>query len=251
MTDADSYSDPSKFIGNWPSKGAVIYYHFAKLYLTQYVFRGIPDSSPIPSHFLETASSAVSAATTIVQSLVDDRELHGSLSRVPHYFHGMIAFACMFMLKVATKHAEQLFVDVAKFRMLISGFARQLKSTEVSKEHLIHRMAEGLEKMVQMLGGEKTRSRHPGYRHKQENDFSSNSLPLDSMASSSSFSMPNGGQDLLQQHQSHNFDTMIDPSSVPFDFGDSALGLGFFDFEGTAADLGAGDTGTMFPPFVP
>ena len=247
--DTNTCLDPSKYIGNWPSKGAVIYYHFAKLYLTQYVFRGIPDTSPIPDHFLETASSAVSAATTIVQSLVDDRELQASLNRVPHYFHGMIAFACMFMLKVATKHAEQLFVDVAKFRLLIAGFARQLKITEVSRDHLLHRMAEGLEKMVQMLGGEKTRFQTQGYRPKQENEFGSNNLPIGAITSS--FSLQNGGQGLLQHEQPQHFESLIDPASIPFDFGDSALGLGFFDFEGTAADLGSGDTGTMFPPFVP
>src|SRR5665213_2910647 len=153
-----------------------MHYHFAKLYLDSYVLRGLPEMGPvIPDHFLETASAAVAAATSIINLLLEDRDLQMALARVPHYFHGMIAFACMFLLKVATKHSEQLFVDLIRFRMLIAGLAQQLKVTEVGREHLIHRMAEGLEKMAEMLG-EKSRLKYQSQHESsmaQQNDYDS------------------------------------------------------------------------------
>lgn len=140
-----------------------MHYHFAKLYIDSYVLRGLPEINPtIPDHFLETASSAVGAATSIINLLLEDRDLQMAQARVPHYFHGMVAFACMFLLKVATKHSEQLFVDTKRFRILIAGLAQQFKVTDVGKEHLIHRMAEGLEKMADMLGEKSRQKLQPG-----------------------------------------------------------------------------------------
>ena len=187
------------------------------------------------------------------------------------------------MLKVATKHAEQLFVDVGKFRMLIAGFARQLKETQVGREHLIHRMAEGLEKMVQMLGGEKRGRQARGggsgqgqFQPKQENTYSN--MALDSIRNASVSNLThnnqanliNGGNGInsatnaamnqtispTQAHSQPNtqFDAMLDPATnMPFDFGDSAieLGMSFFDFEGTTLEPETGQQVLYEPSFVP
>ena len=109
-----SYHNPHKLIGDWPSKGVCIHHLFSKLYLDAYVFRGLSEANPIiPPHFLDTASAAVAAATTIVSSLLEKETLQKGLAGVPHYFHGMVAFACMFLLRVATKHSAQLFPNTS------------------------------------------------------------------------------------------------------------------------------------------
>jgi hypothetical protein len=219
-----SYHNPHKLIGDWPSKGVSIHQLFSRLYLDAYVFRGLSEANPvIPAHFLETASAAVAAATTIVGSLLEEETLQKSLAGVPHYFHGMVAFACMFLLRVATKHSAQLFPNNSDLGNAIARLAQLFRMTEVGREHLIHKMAEGLEKMVDILGGKSPRSkmRYNGLGVTPNKDQLSNP--------------PDGHvvrRDLVGQPPTYDIDP-FDPNS--FGFGDPNLGLGmpFFDFEGT------------------
>ncbi|EXJ67201.1 uncharacterized protein A1O5_09848 [Cladophialophora psammophila CBS 110553] len=226
-----SRHNPSQYIGNWPNKGAVMHYHWAKLYLQSYVLRGLPESGAvIPEHFLENASAAVAAATAIINLLLDDKDAQIAIAYVPHHIHGMIAFACMFLLKIATKHSEQLFLDTVRFQRLINALAQHFKSTDVGKDHLIHRMAEGLEKMAESLGGparSKNRVRVNGERSSQP--LASPSQPVDTTVN---LGRVTNGQSDVPDYGS------LDPTA--FDFGDPALGLGmpFFDFEGTTLDAG-------------
>jgi hypothetical protein len=208
-----------------------MHYHWAKLYLQSYVLRGLPESGAvIPEHFLENASAAVAAATAIINLLLDDKDAQIAIAYVPHHIHGMIAFACMFLLKIATKHSEQLFLDTVRFQRLINALAQHFKSTDVGKDHLIHRMADGLEKMAESLGGPvraKNRNRVNGERSSQTQVSPSqqvNNTVTPSSLSNGQSSVPDYGA--------------LDPTA--FDFGDPALGLGmpFFDFEGTTLDAG-------------
>jgi hypothetical protein len=206
-----------------------MHYHWAKLYLQSYVLRGLPDSGAvIPEHFLENASAAVAAATAIITLLLDDKDAQIAIAYVPHHVHGMIAFACMFLLKIATKHSKQLFLDTVRFQKLINALAQHFKSTDVGKDHLIHRMAEGLEKMAESLGG----PARP--KHRKTNGTTANRTlaPLShSIESASEGVVPKGQVDLPDYGA-------LDATA--FDFDDPALGLGmpFFDFEGTTLSSG-------------
>ncbi|KUJ16004.1 uncharacterized protein LY89DRAFT_697978 [Mollisia scopiformis] len=122
-------------IGEFPAKGVILHHHFAKLHLHSHVFRGLKDA-PVPPHFLENASAAVSAATSIVESLLMDSDLREGLVGIPHYLHTMTAFACVFLLKVVAQYPGQFIEDL------------QFRSTAVGKWHLVHLMADGLEKLA-------------------------------------------------------------------------------------------------------
>ena len=202
-----------------------MHYHWAKLYLQSYVLRGLPDSNPvIPSSFLENASAAVQAAITIINLLLEDKDAQIAIGYVPHHIHGMVAFAAMFLLKVATRHSEQLFVDKIRFQRLIGGLAEHLATIDVGKDHLTHRMAEGLSKMSESLGGP-TRPRSKSKNGiKQGQDQLQQTLPTFNPTQT-----PNGANGLPDYG---GVDT------TAFDFGDPTLGLGmpFFDFEGTTLD---------------
>ncbi|EXJ85090.1 hypothetical protein A1O3_05765 [Capronia epimyces CBS 606.96] len=222
-----SRHNPSQHIGNWPNKGAIMHYHWAKLYLQSYVLRGLPENGAvIPEHFLENASAAVFAATAIINLLLEDKDAQQAIAYVPHHIHGMIAFACMFLLKIATKHSEQLFVDKVRFQQLIDALAQQFKATDVGKDHLIHRMAEGLEKMAETLGGP---PRAKNRKVNGERPNQSLTSPSQAVESATPEGKPNG-EPAPPDYSS------LDPAA--FDFGDPTLGLGmpFFDFEGTTLD---------------
>ena len=223
-----SVRGPNKLIGTFPSKGIVIHYHFAKLYLESYVFRGLPDTGAIiPNHFLEMASAAVAAATSIVRLLIEDHELQMGLSGVPHYFHGMIAFACMFLLKVATRYRAQLFLNLQQTRGLIAGLSRQLEITCVGKDHLLHRMAEGLRRMAEMLSDNPERTEIAG---KPDADLVQETNIGGSFHLANATGHTTGGQGLGINNELYDTSTLA--------FGDPVLGLGmpFFDFEGTSLD---------------
>jgi hypothetical protein len=225
-----------------------MHYHWAKLYLQSYVLRGLPDSGAIiPEHFLENASSAVQAAIAIINLLLDDKDAQIAIGFVPHHVHGMVAFAAMFLLKVATRHSEQLFVlvDKAMFQRLIGGLAGHFAGIDVGKDHLLHRMAEGLEKMSESLGGPvRTSGKARGARHvsrPSQDDYPRSTLDTNATGSAGGNVNPvnttlTNGTDM--QHANGGgggggYGQVSDQNA--FDFGDPALGLGmpFFDFEGT------------------
>jgi hypothetical protein len=101
----------------------------------------------VPSFFHEHAVAAVSAATSIVEMLLNDSVVRDSLVGVPHYIHSMIAFACVFLLKVAAQHSG-MYTDDATVLDLTTKAAQQFRSTAVGKHHLVHLMVDGLEKMA-------------------------------------------------------------------------------------------------------
>lgn len=101
----------------------------------------------IPPHFEENAIAAVAAATSVVEMLLDDPDVRDGLVGVPHYIHSMIAFACVFLLRVSIQHKGQ-YTNDETINDLTTKAAQQFRSTAVGKHHLVHLMAEGLEKMI-------------------------------------------------------------------------------------------------------
>ncbi|KAF2638262.1 hypothetical protein P280DRAFT_491718 [Massarina eburnea CBS 473.64] len=135
-----------QFIGEFPTKGVILHAHLAKLHLHSHVFRGLKGGS-VPGHFQESATAAVSAATSTIEMLLNDYDIREGLVGIPHYLHSMIAFACVFLLKIAVQHSGQYIEDAAIYD-LSSKAVQQFRSTAVGKWHLVHLMADGLEKMT-------------------------------------------------------------------------------------------------------
>jgi hypothetical protein len=146
---------------------------------------------------------------------------------VPHYFHGMIAFACMFLLRVATKHSVQLFPNTSNLGTPIARLAQLFRTTHVGKEHLVHKMAEGLEKMADILGEKSPRSK---MRYERPG------VTLNKAQISNSLDGQGVRRDISGQPPTYDINP-FDPNS--FGFGDPNLSLGmpFFDFEGTNLGL--------------
>jgi len=125
-------------------------------------------------------------------------------------------------------------VSIAACNILtLSALARQFKATLIGKDHLIHRMTDGVEKMADMLDPH-SRQRTPkngllGARRPNESIPNGKALNNDTPATALTNGPANSTASL--------FDNM-DPNA--FDFNDPTLGLGmpFFDFEGTTLNPG-------------
>lgn len=124
----------------------VIHHHLAKLHLHSHVFRGLR-GAPVPPHFQESAVAAVTAATDTIEMVLTDYDIQEGLVGIPHYIHSMIAFACAFLLNIASQYSGQYIADTAVFDLTTKA-VQQFRSTAVGKWHLVHLMAEGLEKMI-------------------------------------------------------------------------------------------------------
>lgn len=129
----------------------IIHHHLAKLHLHSHVFRGLK-GAPVPPHFQESAVAAVTAATDTIEMVLTDYDIQEGLVGIPHYIHSMIAFACAFLLNIASQYSGQYIADTTVFDLTTKA-VQQFRSTAVGKWHLVHLMAEGLEKMIAKKGG--------------------------------------------------------------------------------------------------
>ncbi|KAJ5580522.1 hypothetical protein N7450_006823 [Penicillium hetheringtonii] len=141
-------------VGNYPAKGVGFHFHFAKLYLCSHAFRGIPALENAAGYFSpeleEIANSGVLSAMSILRVIVSDAEFRSFLNGLPLYFDTMLAFAVVFLLKVATKYATAIRIDTDKIMSLVSQTIIVLREvTQVMHhQHLLVTISEGLEKLL-------------------------------------------------------------------------------------------------------
>lgn len=147
----------SSTIGEFPTKNALIYYHFSKLYLFSHVFRGLANKDAVPVPLREAASGAIAAATNIIEVVLQDPDISASLRGMPTYVHAMVCFACVFLLKLAAKRQDGL-VEAGLVSDLANRLVAQFRSIQAGKWHLAHLMADGLEKSAASLLGDSASS---------------------------------------------------------------------------------------------
>ncbi|KAF3349308.1 Non-classical export protein 2 [Verticillium dahliae VDG2] len=142
----DQYSG----LGRFPSKGALLHFHFAKLHLYSHIFRGSSGENPIPHYFLDGTATAIAAATSTIEFILTDPDVSASVVGLPSYLHCMTAFACMFLIKVSVKHGGDL-IEPQRVWDLTTRLVRHFRSLPTGRWHLANLMAPGLEKMAATL----------------------------------------------------------------------------------------------------
>jgi hypothetical protein len=144
-------------VGDYPRKGVGLHFHFAKLYLCSHAFRGArmvtevppidaPTPHELPSELEEVATSAVLSAKSILRTIINDQELQSHLNGLPLYFDTMIAFAVVFLLKVATRYCSTIRVDSAEILALISQLeiVLQISTATMHRQHLLVVISQGV-----------------------------------------------------------------------------------------------------------
>lgn len=101
-------SADSAEIGSYPSKGVVLYYHFARFQLNSLALRAVagPNSpliEPLTYDRREAANIAISAATSTLTLILEENDLCRAMPGVPIFTHTMVAFCATFLLKMAMK----------------------------------------------------------------------------------------------------------------------------------------------------
>lgn len=141
-------------VGNYPAKGVGFHFHFAKLYLCSHAFRGVPALENATQYFSseleEIANSGVLSAMSILRVIVFDVEFRSFMNGLPLYFDTMLAFAVVFLLKVATKYAAVIRIDTSQIISLVSQTVAALRemTQQMHPQHLLVTVSEGLEKLL-------------------------------------------------------------------------------------------------------
>lgn len=96
--------------------------------------------------------------------IVTDSDVRVALVGLPCYVQSMIGFACMFLAKLASTH-HGLLVDRSAVTDHIARLLEVYRATRVGKWHLVHLMADGLEKILAALQrqGAATHDQHPNH----------------------------------------------------------------------------------------
>lgn len=141
-------------VGNYPQKGVGFHFHFAKLYLCSHAFRGMPAAENMTEWFTpeleEIANAGVLSAMSILRVIVSDAEFRSFMNGLPLYFDTMLAFAMVFLLKVATKYATVIRIDTAKILSLVAQTVAALReiTRTMHRQHLLVVIAEGLGRLL-------------------------------------------------------------------------------------------------------
>ncbi|KAL5346935.1 hypothetical protein ACLOAV_008078 [Pseudogymnoascus australis] len=161
----ESQLTPNIFIATYPAKGVGLHYHFARLQVSSLSLRGIQQGG---MHGLtidrrDLANTAISCATAILQTVLDEPSIRNSVVGVPIYLHTMIAYSAVFLLKVQQKwKAYNLSADATLIRDLVMRVIQLLLDARAGERHLSSHIATGLSKMLDRFtsweAGEKSRN---------------------------------------------------------------------------------------------
>lgn len=112
--------------GAYPSKGVVLYYHFALFQLNSLALRGI---STIPGQNAsgvslswdrrEAANVAINSARSTLRLIIEEQDLRRALVGVPVFTHTMIAMSATFLLKLAVAFAAGDSVTSFRTRLMV------------------------------------------------------------------------------------------------------------------------------------
>ncbi|OAA59198.1 Transcription factor [Niveomyces insectorum RCEF 264] len=160
--------EASPYIGTFPTKGIILYSYFAKLQLNSLAVRGVsltPQPGPgtgtgtggsplLSTERKELANMGISAAASILTFVLEEADLRRALVGTPLYVHTMIAFAAVFLMKMAAQWNRVVMglnVEPGYVSHLLRRMIELLKSSITSERHLLYHIAAGLEKMLAKL----------------------------------------------------------------------------------------------------
>lgn len=145
-----------KFIGNYPAKGVMLHHGFSELVLNSLALRGrqLENLEHLPLALRPLASRAIDAAHFILSFTMDEPAYRESLVGIPLYLHSMIAFAAVFLIKIAHKwHAIGVNINPdTQTKPLIEGMIQTLRACKAGANHMVYSMASGFERLLKQWG---------------------------------------------------------------------------------------------------
>jgi hypothetical protein len=145
---------PDEHISDYPAKGVILHYLFARLQLFSICLRGLSPSaqSLISAERRSFTNLAIESASSALTLILQDVDMRKAVIGVPLYLLTTISYACMFLVKVRLhwKHAGFALrgEDVIS---LVEEIVVLLDETRPYVRHVAHYIGKGLNTILQKL----------------------------------------------------------------------------------------------------
>jgi hypothetical protein len=129
-----------------------LHYHFSNLVLHSLVLRGRPleNLQDLPTSLRPLTLRAIEASHALLRYFIEEPGSREGLVGMPLYLHSMIAFAVVFLMKMA--HRWQVIgitIDPTETtRPLIEGIIKLLRSCKAGANHMVFSMANGFDRIL-------------------------------------------------------------------------------------------------------
>ncbi|KXT04797.1 hypothetical protein AC578_9733 [Pseudocercospora eumusae] len=137
------------------SRNITLQFHFSNLVLNSIVLRGRPLEKlcELPTSLRPLALHAVESAHRVLEQFLYDPRHCAEIVGMPLYLHSMIAFAVVFLLKMAHRWiAIGITISPADRTMpLIEAIICRLHACRAGANHMVFSMAKGFERMLKQV----------------------------------------------------------------------------------------------------
>ncbi|KHN94232.1 uncharacterized protein MAM_07868 [Metarhizium album ARSEF 1941] len=142
---------PNPHIADYPAKGVVLHYHFARVQLFAICLRGLRPSEQyrMSTERREFVNLAICSAFAALELILNDPDMRRSVMGVPLYLLTTIAYACLFLMKAQTQwRSANLDIRHETVASTIEGVIMLLEETSPCVRHVAHYLGRGLSGML-------------------------------------------------------------------------------------------------------
>ncbi|RBQ79697.1 hypothetical protein FVER14953_12737 [Fusarium verticillioides] len=141
-------------IGDYPKKGVVLHYHFARLLLFSVCLQGLQptDGFLISLERQDFINTAVESACAALRLILEDSDMRRAVVGVPLYLLTTIAYSSIFLIKVCSSwRAVVVHLAVDDVVNLVGPIISMLNATQAYARHVAHYIGQGLSTMLDKL----------------------------------------------------------------------------------------------------
>ena len=142
---------PNPHIADYPAKGVLLHYHFARMQLFAICLRGLKPSEQytMSNERREFVNLAVASAFAALELILQDPDMRRAVIGVPLYLLTTIAYASLFLMKAQTQwRSANLDVRYEDVVSTVEGTVRMLEETRPCVRHVAHYLGRGLHGML-------------------------------------------------------------------------------------------------------
>ncbi|KAG6016442.1 hypothetical protein E4U43_003650 [Claviceps pusilla] len=142
---------PDPHIADYPAKGVILHYHFARVQLFSICLRGLrpTEQYTMSDERREFINLAISSAFGALELILDDPDMRPAVIGVPLYLLTTIAYACLFLMKAQTQwKSANLNIRYENVATVMEGIVALLEETSPCVRHVAHYLGRGLSGML-------------------------------------------------------------------------------------------------------
>ncbi|KAK2609098.1 hypothetical protein QQS21_002325 [Conoideocrella luteorostrata] len=142
---------PNPHVADYPAKGVILHYHFARVQLFSICLRGLRPTEQyrMSNERREFVNLAIGSAFGALELILNDPDMRPAVVGVPLYLLTTIAYACVFLMKAQTQwRSASLNIGYEGVVSVIEGIVALLDETSPCVRHVAHYLGRGLNGML-------------------------------------------------------------------------------------------------------